>query len=100
MDGCFVSSIACRMFGWHVLSISCVKRDAGGLDLTCCTNTYGPRTASRLLTLFTAGSARGQMAVLLANTTYRPALQRLVDNGSMEGAQQDWSVLEGLRSVV
>lgn len=47
-----------------------------------------------------AGSGRGQTAVLLANTTYRPALQRLVDNGSMEGAQQDWSVLEGLRSVV
>ena len=40
-----------------------------------------------------------KMAVLLANTTYRPALQRLVDNGSMEGAQQDWAVLEGLRSV-
>eukprot|EP00903_Cladosiphon_okamuranus_P015347 g14174.t1 len=39
-------------------------------------------------------------AVLLANTTYRPALQRLVDNGSMEGAQQDWSVLEGLRKAV
>lgn len=40
-----------------------------------------------------------QMAVLLANTTYRPALQRLVNNGSMEGAQQDWSLLEGLRYV-
>lgn len=39
------------------------------------------------------------MAVLLANTTYRPALQRLVENGGMEGAQQDWAVLEGLRSV-
>ncbi|CAM9774110.1 unnamed protein product, partial [Hapterophycus canaliculatus] len=41
-----------------------------------------------------------KMAVLLANTTYRPALQRLVNNGSMEGAQQDWSLLEGLRKVV
>lgn len=57
--------------------------------LYCCT--------SRPLTPVTAGSVHGQMAVLLANTTYRPALQRLVDNGSMEGAQQEWSILEGLR---
>ncbi|CAM9404169.1 unnamed protein product, partial [Ectocarpus sp. 8 AP-2014] len=41
-----------------------------------------------------------KVAVLLANTTYRPALQRLVDNGSEQGAQQDWSVLEGLRKAV
>ncbi|CAM9907664.1 unnamed protein product, partial [Ectocarpus sp. 4 AP-2014] len=41
-----------------------------------------------------------KVAVLLANTTYRPALQRLVDNGSVKGAQQDWSVLEGLRKSV
>ncbi|CAM9951803.1 unnamed protein product [Ectocarpus sp. 12 AP-2014] len=41
-----------------------------------------------------------KVAVLLANTTYRPALQRLVDNGSVKGAQQDWSVLEGLRKAV
>lgn len=40
------------------------------------------------------------MAVLLANTTYTPALRRLVHNGSMKGAQQDWSTLEGLRLVV
>eukprot|EP00904_Undaria_pinnatifida_P003695 jgi/Undpi1/13326/HiC_scaffold_8.g02985.m1 len=39
-------------------------------------------------------------AVLLANTIYRPALQRLVDNGSAEGAQKDWSTLDGLRKVV
>lgn len=42
---------------------------------------------------------RHQVAVLLANTIYRPALQRLVNNGNAEGAQQDWSVLEGLRFV-
>ncbi|CBJ30708.1 conserved unknown protein [Ectocarpus siliculosus] len=41
-----------------------------------------------------------KVAILLANTTYRPALQRLVDNGSVKGAQQDWSVLEGLRKAV
>lgn len=40
-----------------------------------------------------------QVAVLLANTIYRPALQRLVEDGSAEDAQKDWSSLDGLRSI-
>ena len=53
---------------------------------------YAPLLRKRLICFH-----GGQNAVLLANTIYRPALQRLVDNGSAEGAQKDWSTLDGLR---